>query len=174
MADCCDCSDRDGGGGGRSRIAPNPFIVLRRHLQLELENRTLFRSGDVSIESEESDNAYLTAAAMKTKIRLLQSRPLLEDVVASLRLDQNSTFQEVTQRKNILESIQTITGKFKGSGTPAAPPSLYIETPPAPSPENLLARTAQESARLISVRRNPERRVKRGTNRRNSVVDDLV
>lgn len=116
-------------------------------LQLELENRTLFRSGDISIESEESDNVYLTAAAMKTKIRLLQSRPLLEDVVASLRLDQNPRFMEVTQRKNILESLQTISGKFKGTGN-VAPPSLYIETPPAPTPEELLSRTAQESARL--------------------------
>lgn len=115
-------------------------------LQLELENRTLFRSGDVSIESEESDNIYLTAAAMKTKIRLLQSRPLLEDVVASLRLDQNGRFMDVTQRKNILESIETITGRFKGKA--AAPPSLYIETPPAPTSEELITRTAQESARL--------------------------
>ena len=83
-------------------------------LQLELENHVLFRSGDMSVESEGADNAYLTGAAMKTKIRLLQSRPLLEDVVASLRLDQNQRFLDVTQRKNILESIQTIMGKFKG------------------------------------------------------------
>ncbi len=115
-------------------------------LQLDLENRTLFRSGDVSIESEEYDNAYLTAAAMKTKIRLLQSRPLLEDVVANLQLDKSAQFMDVTQRKNIWDSVQTIAGRVKGQAPP--PPSLYIETPPAPSPENLIARTAQESARL--------------------------
>ncbi len=115
-------------------------------LQLELENRTLFRSGDVSIESEEYDNAYLTAAAMKTKIRLLQSRPLLEDVVANLQLDKSPQFMEVTQRKGILDSVQTIAGRLKGQAPP--PPTLYIETPPAPSAENLITRSAQESARL--------------------------
>lgn len=115
-------------------------------LQLELENRTLFRSGDVSIESEESDNIFLTTAAMKTKIRLLQSRPLLEDVVASLRLDQNTRFMDAMQRKSILESLQTITGRLKGPS--AAPASLYIESPSTPAPEELLTRTAQESARL--------------------------
>lgn len=115
-------------------------------LQLDLENRTLFRSGDVSIESEESDNAYLTAAAMKTKIRLLQSRPLLEDVVANLQLDKSPQFMDVTERKNVWESMQTIAGRVKGQAPP--PPSLYIETPPAPTPENLQSRTAQESARL--------------------------
>ena len=116
-------------------------------LQLDLENRTLFRSGDVSIESEESDNAYLTAAAMKTKIRLLQSRPLLEDVVANLQLDRSPQFMDVTQRKNMWESMQTIAGRVKGSGY-VAPPSLYIESPPAPTPESLQTRTTQESARL--------------------------
>ena len=115
-------------------------------LQLDLENRTLFRSGDVSIESEEYDNAYLTAAAMKTKIRLLQSRPLLEDVVANLQLDKNAQFMDVTKRKNIWESIATIAGRVKGQVAP--PASLYIETPPAASPENLITRTAQENARL--------------------------
>ncbi len=116
-------------------------------LQLDLENRTLFRSGDVSIESEEYENAYLTAASMKTKIRLLQSRPLLEDVVASLQLDRSSQFMDVMQRKNVLESMQTIAGRVKGNGY-VAPPSLYIESPPAPTPESLQTRTPQESARL--------------------------
>ena len=116
-------------------------------LQLDLGNRTLFRSGDVSIESNESEDIYMATAAMKTHIRLLQNRPMLEDVVASLRLDQNPSFMEVKQRKNVWESLQTITDKFK-RGSTAPPPSLYIESPHFPDLDKLPVRTAQESARL--------------------------
>jgi polysaccharide biosynthesis transport protein len=116
-------------------------------LQLELENRMLLRTGDISIESEEAENSFVTSAAMKTKIRLLQNRPLLEDVVSSLRLDQNPNFLDVTQRKNVWESLKTITEKFRPSQTDASSP-LYIEPPPSPDPEKLPTRSSQESARL--------------------------
>ncbi|HEX4948339.1 MAG TPA: polysaccharide biosynthesis tyrosine autokinase [Blastocatellia bacterium] len=116
-------------------------------LQLDLGNRTLLRAGDISIESQDAATSELAYSVMKTKIRLLQNRPMLEDVVASLRLDQNPTFMDVTQRKSIWDSIQTIIGRLKSPSTPA-PTSLYIEPPPIPAPESLMTRPPQESARL--------------------------
>lgn len=115
-------------------------------LQLNLGNRTLFRSGDVSIESNESEDMYQATAAMKTHIKMLHNRPMLEDVVASLRLDQNPRFLEVNQRKSVLESLQTISSRLKPA--PTSTPSLYVEQPPLVDLDRLPVRTDQEAARL--------------------------
>jgi capsular exopolysaccharide synthesis family protein len=102
-------------------------------VQIEKENRTLFRSGDVEIEAEENDYGYQTSLAMKTKIRVIQSRPLLEDVVVLLKLDQNPDFMATTERKNLADAIKSLGdsisfGKQKttveaGSASPEIPPS---------------------------------------------------
>ena len=121
-------------------------------LEIDKENHTLFRSGDVVIESEESDHGYFISTAMKTKIRLLQSRPLLEDVVVAIRLDQNPRFLDVMERKTIWEAVKTIssmigksnrTGQTGGDDSPA--PAAEA---PAAHLENRTARSPIESARL--------------------------
>lgn len=93
-------------------------------VEIEKENRTLFRSGDVEIETEDSDFGYQTSRAMKSKIRLLQTRPLLEDVAVILRLDQNADFLAVTERKSVWDAIKGIGESFLARGhkksTPAA------------------------------------------------------
>ena len=58
-------------------------------IEIEKENKTLLKSGDLVIQADESDDANYVSLGMKTKIRVLQSRPLLEDVVSTLKLDQN-------------------------------------------------------------------------------------
>jgi len=124
-------------------------------LEIDKENHTLFRSGDVVIESEESDFGYYISTAMKTKIRLLQSRPLLEEVVVALRLDQNPRFLDVMERKTIWEAVKTISsmiGKSNQAGQAGQPGG---DDDPATAAEalagqlgNRIARSPIESARL--------------------------
>jgi succinoglycan biosynthesis transport protein ExoP len=115
-------------------------------VEMEKENRTLFRSGDVVVESEEADYGYYVSTAMKTKIRRIQSRPLLEEVVVTLKLDQNPEFLDVTERRTIWEAIRTISGvlgntkKSVTAGTPAESPVVQVD--------GLLRRSQQESERL--------------------------
>jgi capsular exopolysaccharide synthesis family protein len=115
-------------------------------LEIEKENRTLFRSGDVVIESEESDYGFYVATAMKTKIRLLQSRPLLEDVVIALKLDQNPRFMDVTERKSIWEAIKTISSRIGQSKSSIGP--VPVAETPALQPDNRIARSPVEKTRL--------------------------
>jgi succinoglycan biosynthesis transport protein ExoP len=80
-------------------------------VEIGKDNRTL-RSGNLVFQTEETDELYYVQAAMKTRIRQLQSRPLLEDVVVNLKLDQNPRFLDVTTRKSIIESVKTIVGRL--------------------------------------------------------------
>src|SRR5437868_6675783 len=112
-------------------------------IEIEKENRTLVKSGDVVISTDESDDAYYTSLVMKTKIRTLMSRPLLEDVVIHLGLDHNPQFMEVTRKKSLVEAVQTIGSKFKQEVTselPVLEPGVQIE--------GGIDRSPEESARL--------------------------
>src|SRR6476660_8359839 len=51
-------------------------------VEIGKDNRT-FRSGNLVLQGEEGDDSYLVQTALKTRIRQLQSRPLLEDVVVN-------------------------------------------------------------------------------------------
>ena len=111
-------------------------------VEIGKDNRTL-RSGNMVFQTEEGDDLYYVQTAMKTRIRQLQSRPLLEEVVVNLKLDQNSHFMDVTSRKSILESLKTIAGRL-------APQDPWT---PGPVQETSVAkstgeRTREESAHL--------------------------
>ncbi len=115
-------------------------------IEIEKENRTLFRSGDVVIESEDGDPGYYVMMAMRTKVKQLQSRPLLEDVVAIMKLDQNPSFMEVNRRKSVWEAINTIVTRF-GTRTPT-PAITAAESVTIPPIETRLSRSSDESAQL--------------------------
>ena len=115
-------------------------------VEIEKENRTLFRSGDVEIETEDSDYSYQTTKAMKSKIRLLQTRPLLEDVAVTLRLDQNPEFMAVTERKGVLDAIKSVGDSISTRGKKKTTPAA-AEIPDVQLGENLIRPTA-ESTRL--------------------------
>ena len=110
------------------------------------ENRTLVRTGDVVVQTDESDDMFYVAVAMKTKIRLLQSRPLLEDVVVNLKLDQNQNFLDVTTRKSFWEAFRSIASKFRKQEQ-SQEPKAVSETPVAQS-NGEGSRSREESARL--------------------------
>jgi capsular exopolysaccharide synthesis family protein len=83
-------------------------------VEIGKENKTLVKSGDVVIQTDESDDMYFVSTAMKTKIRQLESRPLLEEVVAATKLDQNPRFMEVNGKKTIWEALKTMGSKVHG------------------------------------------------------------
>ncbi len=114
-------------------------------VEIEKENRTLVRSGDFVVQADEGDDTYAVAMGMKTKIRLLQSRPLLEDVVVALKLDENPRFLDVTQKKSVWDALRSISGKFKSSESDQP---LQVANANQAIPDNPIERSPEESARL--------------------------
>jgi capsular exopolysaccharide synthesis family protein len=114
-------------------------------IQVSADNRMLVRSGDVVIQSEEAEDTYAISYGMKTKIRLLQSRPLLEDVVVNLKLDRNPRFFDVTTRRSVWEAVESIVARFRGPAAPPAAPQA-VQTAIAQSSDSV--RSREESARL--------------------------
>src|SRR5215471_14260798 len=85
-------------------------------IEVEKENRTLVRSGDVTISGDDSDDMYYVTQSMKTRIRFLQSRPVLEEVVTRMKLDQNPRFLDVTERKSVADALKTIITRMRPAG----------------------------------------------------------
>lgn len=115
-------------------------------IEVAKTNRTVYKTADITIETDEADFPYLTSVAMKTTIRSLRSRPMLEDVVEELKLDQDPHFMDVTSKKSILDSIKTISSRVfkKGSedSVPAAKDVLPAES------RRTIERAPEVSARL--------------------------
>lgn len=116
-------------------------------VELERPKGTVYRTGDVTIESGETEYPYQTAIAMKTNIRFLMSRPVLEEVVASLKLDQNPRFLDVTGRKSLTQSFRTVLSKFSFSDNDAIGPTADTASEQF-VPGSEAERSAEESARL--------------------------
>ena len=112
-------------------------------VEIGKESRT-FRSGDLILQSDEGDDLYYVQSALKTRIRQLQSRPLLEEVVVNLKLDQNPRFLDVNSRRSIFEAVKTIAGRLAPQEQWTPPPVL--ETSAAATSTG--PRTREESAHL--------------------------
>jgi succinoglycan biosynthesis transport protein ExoP len=80
---------------------------------------------------------------IKTAIFLLQSTPLLEDVVVNLKLDRNSKFLEVTEQRSLLEFFKRKTDQRESVKGDAPPVTLPDEFKP-----NLEQRSRAESEQL--------------------------
>ena len=112
-------------------------------VEIGKDSRTLIRTGDTIFQTDEGDDLYFVQMAMKTRIRQLQSRPLLEDVVVNLKLDQNPRIMDINSRRSIVEAIKSALGRLKPQEQ-WTPPAI-LQTPTAMSPPE---RSRQESARL--------------------------
>ncbi len=115
-------------------------------LEIAKENKTMVRSGDVVIQTDDSSDIYYVALSMKTKIRQLQSRPLLGDVVVNLKLDRNPRFLEVTSKKSIWEAVKSIAGRLRPQER-AIPAPTVAETSVVATNDDQ-ARSREESTRL--------------------------
>src|SRR6266404_2281683 len=115
-------------------------------LEIAKENKTMVRSGDVVIQTDDSSDIYYVALSMKTKIRQLQSRPLLGDVVVNLKLDKNPRFLDVTSKKSIWEAVKSIAGRLHPQER-AIPAPTVAETSVVATNDDQ-ARSREESTRL--------------------------
>ncbi|MFN0084174.1 MAG: GumC family protein [Blastocatellia bacterium] len=97
---------------------------------------TFVQAKDQVIQIDESDN-------LNTNKIIIKSRPLLEDVVISLKLDQNPKFVESLQKKTFVDAVRDIGYRMTGGaiGGRKEPPVSSI---PAARQE----RTQEESVRL--------------------------
>jgi capsular exopolysaccharide synthesis family protein len=79
-------------------------------IEVGKDNTSVARSGALYID--DYDPFYMVT--IKTKMLMIQSRSLLEDVVIEKRLDRNPKFLEIGEKKSIWEAVKTIGGKFGG------------------------------------------------------------
>lgn len=96
---------------------------------------TTVSAKDFVVQSDDSDN-------INTKLVVIKSRPLLEDVVVNLKLDQNPNFINATRKRSVTEALADISHKVTGG---AFGTSLKEVAQPKPT---LAERSEEESARL--------------------------
>ena len=113
-------------------------------IEIGKENTSLVKYGDLIIQNDDT---------LKTKTFLLQSTPVLEDVVVSLKLDRDGTYlSDYNQLKgdfnarSVGEAIECITQRLRGHSLERQPTNVLIDTN-LTIPENR-PRTLAESERL--------------------------
>ena len=109
-------------------------------IEIGKENSTVVKSGDLVI-NDDSDPQY--QVNLRTKILLLNSRELHEDVVANLKLDQNPKFAQDVGHKSLWKSLKSFIGKGEDDNQ-----AEEVEEVVAEAGDDEPARSAEESARL--------------------------
>jgi polysaccharide biosynthesis transport protein len=120
-------------------LRARPIYQASTIIEVGKENSTLVRSGDLII-NDDSDPYY--QVNIKTKMLLLNSRELHEDVVADLKLDQNPKFMD-TEKSTLSKLVGTVFGKKDGDDEIAE--SSDIDDQPE---EGEKVRSPEETARL--------------------------
>lgn len=108
-------------------------------IEIGKENSTVVKSGDLVI-NDDSDPQY--QVNLRTKVLMLNSRELHEDVVANLKLDQNPKFIQANE-KSLWKTIKSFIGKDENTSE-AEDTELADENDGDDEP----ARSPEETARL--------------------------
>ncbi|HEX8185871.1 MAG TPA: polysaccharide biosynthesis tyrosine autokinase [Blastocatellia bacterium] len=109
-------------------------------IEIGKDNSTLVRTGDLVI-NDESDPQY--QVNIKTKMLLLNSRELHEDVVANLKLDQIPSFLQNESERSLWGMLKSLAGS-RGNQEEAEETKALAEDLAGEEP----ARSPEESARL--------------------------
>jgi len=112
-------------------------------IEIGKDNSTVVKTGDLVI-NDDSDPQY--QVNLRTKMLLLNSRELHEDVAANLKLDQNPRFMQPGEEHSLLGGLRALFGK---SETPADAAAEEMTDDAAQADET--ARPAEESARLATA-----------------------
>ncbi|MEW6129401.1 MAG: polysaccharide biosynthesis tyrosine autokinase [Acidobacteriota bacterium] len=109
--------------------------TYRATASIEIRRDTFAMAGaNILVQANDLDT-------MNTYLYTIKSRPLLMRVAADLKLDQNPNFFDVTNRKSIAESIQTIfrrVGSSNAADPSSIPPAnLYMEPTVSPTSADL-------------------------------------
>jgi len=106
-------------------------------VEIGKESQSLTKLNDVLVVNDDTE--------LKTALYLLQSRPLLEDVVVTLKLDQAPKFLDITRQRSFWEVVG---GQAKEQIPKEAEVSQEVAGMPADKPEKRLNRSPEMSARL--------------------------
>ena len=121
-------------------VRTKPTYQASTTVEVGKDNNALVRTGDLVI-NDDSDPYY--QVNIKTKMLLLNSRELHEDVVADLKLDQNAKFLENDGGTSIWKKIKSVLGKRSTDEESAESDDMSDQTA---GDEH--ARSPEESARL--------------------------
>ena len=108
-------------------------------IEIGKENSTVVKSGDLVI-NDDSDPQY--QVNLRTKVLMLNSRELHEDVIANLKLDQNSKFVQADE-KSLWNTLKTFIGRNENKSE-----TEESEVFEGDMDEDTTARSPEETARL--------------------------
>jgi capsular exopolysaccharide synthesis family protein len=108
-------------------------------IEIGKENSTVVKSGDLVI-NDDSDPQY--QVNLRTKVLMLNSRELHEDVIANLKLDQNSKFIQADE-KSFWNTFKTFIGRNENKSE-----TEESEIFEGDMDEDTTARSPEETARL--------------------------
>src|SRR5262249_32520812 len=117
-----------------------PIYQASTIIEIGKENSTVVKSGDLVI-NDDSDPFY--QVNVKTKVLLLNSLELHEDVADSLRLDTNPNSLQSSSQTSIWKLLQGLIGNSRESGV-----SSDAEIPDDEFSNGEIVRSAEERARL--------------------------
>ncbi len=87
-------------------LSVRPTYSASAVVEVRKENAPLIiAGGETDVDS---------ALSLNTKILMFKSRPLLEDVINRLKLDQNPTFRDVAQKRSWWDTIKGLVGGDAG------------------------------------------------------------
>ncbi len=110
-------------------------------VEIGKESQSLTKLNDMLVVNDDTE--------LKTSLYRLQSRPLLEDVVATLKLDQNPKFTDITRRRSFWEILgNTNADQAKEQAQEGDEASQEVAGEPADKPEKGSNRSLVMSARL--------------------------
>jgi capsular exopolysaccharide synthesis family protein len=107
-------------------------------IEVRKDNTTLIKNGELLVQSDDANT-------LNTYLYMIKSRPLLQDVVVSLHLDQNPAFLDVVDKKSITDALKTIQNRFSSEQPSEARVPAKI---PTVTSKTETERTAEETARL--------------------------
>lgn len=140
-----------------SLVALNAFRIRSTYeasatIEVRKENPALAKSSNVVIQTDDSSDINMDML-LKTQMVLLKSRPLLETVVANLKLDESPKFLDVNQSGLFSEAFDAVIKTPRGSSdTPEAHAQVQagaaLPDEPASDAEQSPRQSFAESERL--------------------------
>jgi capsular exopolysaccharide synthesis family protein len=106
------------------------------------------KSGDFIVQDNDLDS-------LKTKMLMVKSQPLLQDVVKKLRLDQNGKFLQKDDSKPVMQALREMVGKARHLSNPADPegaaadPGEVEQSMSGNSSDDIDSKTAEVLAAMV-------------------------
>ncbi|HWC77876.1 MAG TPA: polysaccharide biosynthesis tyrosine autokinase [Blastocatellia bacterium] len=101
-------------------------------IEIGKDTGTVVKLGDLLLQTDD----FNSQVGIKTSMLILKSRPVLEGVVAELKLDENPKFLDVGSRKSVWEAIAALSGRAVSTESNEEAPPVVVESSAAPQSFN--------------------------------------